>query len=188
MGNGQVDRMNRTLLQILKTLTETQKSNWKESLNRLVYAYNCTRCEVRDYSPFYLLFGRSPRLPVDVLFGLHTESDSNDQRDYVEKWKRGMEEAYAIANENAQKAAERSKRYYDSKVRSSVLQPGERVLVKNLTPRGGPDKLCDFWEDIVHTVVRQMGSDLPIYELRPESFTGTCSCPVTNYLSRHSQK
>lgn len=145
MGNGQVERMNRTLLQMLKTLTETQKSNWKESLNKLVYAYNCTRCEVTGYSPFYLLFGRSPRLPVDMLFGLCT--GSSNQRDYVEKWKQGMEKAYAIANEKAQKAAERSKK----KVRSSVLQPGERVLMKNLTPRGGHGNLCDYWEDSSHS-------------------------------------
>uniref|UniRef100_A0A674AG09 Gypsy retrotransposon integrase-like protein 1 n=1 Tax=Salmo trutta TaxID=8032 RepID=A0A674AG09_SALTR len=125
MGNGQVERMNRTVLQMLKTLTETQKSNWKESLNKLVYAYNCTRCEVTGYSPFYLLFGRSPRLPVDMLFGLCTEAGSS-----------------------------------------------ERVLIKNLTPRGGPGKLRNYWEDTIHTVVRQMGSDLPIYELRPEKGRG----------------
>nr|XP_024656472.1 up-regulator of cell proliferation-like [Maylandia zebra] len=75
-----------------------------------------------------------------------------------------MEQAYSIANENAKKAAEKGKRHYDTKVRSSVLQPGERVLVKNLTPRGGPGKLRDYWEDTVHTVVRKMGPDLPIFE------------------------
>ena len=91
-----------------------------------------------------------------MLFGLYTESGFSNERDYVEKWRQGMEEAYAIANESAQKAAKRSKRYYDTKVRSSVLQPGERVLIKNLTPRGGPGKLRDYWEDTVHTVVRQM--------------------------------
>lgn len=172
MGNGQVERMNRTLLQMLRTLTETQKSNWKESINKLMYAYNCTRCEVTGYSPFYLLFGRSPRLPVDMLFGLYSETDFSDHRDYVEKWRKGMEQAYSIANENAKKAAEKGKRHYDTKVRSSVLQPGERVLVKNLTPRGGPGKLRDYWEDTVHTVVRQMGPDLPIYEVRPERGRG----------------
>lgn len=76
-----------------------------------------------------------------MLFGLYAESSSSNQREYVEKWKQGMEEAYAIANEHAQKAAERSKRYYDTKIRSSVLQSGERVLINNLTPRGGPGKL-----------------------------------------------
>lgn len=81
-----------------------------------------------------------------------------------------MEEAYVIANQNAKKAAERNKRHYDTKVRNSVLQPGERVLVKNVTPRGGPGKFCNYWEDAVHTVVRQMGSEMGF--LRPERGKG----------------
>lgn len=77
-GNGQVERFNQTLLQMLKTLTEKQKANWKESLNKLIFAYNTTRCEVTGFSPFYLLFGRSPRLPVDLLFGLTPETEPTD--------------------------------------------------------------------------------------------------------------
>ncbi|KAI4887981.1 hypothetical protein NFI96_001880 [Prochilodus magdalenae] len=172
MGNGQVERMNRTLLQMLKTLTERQKSNWKEHLNKLLYAYNCTRSEVSGYSPFYLLFGRSPRLPVDMLFGLSPQSDPKGPQDFVQAWKQGMEEAYTIARKNIQKASEKGKRCYDSKVRSSVLQPRDRVLVKNLSPRGGPGKLRNYWEDGIHTVVKRMGSDLPIYEVRPEQGKG----------------
>lgn len=132
-----MERMNRTLLQMPKNLTEAQKSNWKESLNKLVYAYNCTRCEATGYSPFHLLFGRSPRLPVDMLFDC---AQSQVRVTSEITWRNGKEEAYAIANENAQKAAERSKKYYDVKVKSSVLQLGECVLIRNLTPRGGPGK------------------------------------------------
>lgn len=35
-GNGQVDPLNRTLLQMLKMLTEMEKANWKDSLNKLI--------------------------------------------------------------------------------------------------------------------------------------------------------
>lgn len=83
-----------------------------------------------------------------------------------------MEEACEITRENAHKAAMRSKRHYDSKVKSSVLQPGDRVLVRNLTPRGGPGKLRNHWEDTIHTVVRQVSKDIPVYQLRPEKGKG----------------
>ena len=139
---------------MLKTLTDKQKTSWKDSLNKLIYAYNCTRSEVTGFSPFHLLYGRTPWLPVDMLFNLTSEHGDGNHNSYMEKWKQGMEEAYEITRENARKAAIRSKRHYDSKVKSSVLQPGDRVLVRNLTPRGGPGKLRNHWEDTVHTVVR----------------------------------
>ena len=99
-GNVQDERMNRTLLQMLRTLTERQKSNWKESLNKLMFAYNSTRSEVTGFSPFYLLFGRSPRLPVDLLLGLTSpETGTADHKEYMRKWKAQMQEAYDITTE-----------------------------------------------------------------------------------------
>ena len=87
---------------MLKTLTEKQKANWRESLPKLIYAYNSTRCEVTGFSPFYLLFGRSPRLPVDLLFGLNPETGTPDHKVYMKKWKQ-MQEAYEITTANAKK-------------------------------------------------------------------------------------
>lgn len=88
-GNGQVERFNRTLIQMLTTLTEKEKSNWKDSLNKLIFAYNCTRCKVTGFSPFYLLFGRTPRLPVDILFRLTPETGVPDHREYMQSGKKG---------------------------------------------------------------------------------------------------
>ena len=47
--------------------------DWKSHVPALVHVYNCTRNAATGFSPYYLLFGREPRLPVDVEFGLQRE-------------------------------------------------------------------------------------------------------------------
>ena len=173
-GNGQVERFNRTLLAMLRTLAEEQKSDWRASVDKMVHAYNCTRNESTGYSPFYLMFGRHPRLPIDLAFGLDREQASQTQtrEDYVERWKREMEQVYDIATKNMGQTAERRKQNYDKRAKSAALSPGDRVLVKNLQRSEGPAKLKAYWEDRVYRVVRQMGDNMPVYKLRPECGPG----------------
>ena len=52
-----------------------------------------------------------------------------------------MEEAYSLAMKNISKSAADGKKQYDRKVRFSSLQPGDRVLVQNISERGGPGKI-----------------------------------------------
>ena len=59
---------------MLGTLTPEQKKDWKSHVPALVHAYNCTRSVTTGFSPYYLLFGREPSLPVDVEFGLQRGS------------------------------------------------------------------------------------------------------------------
>ena len=135
-------------------------------MNKIVHAYDCTRNDATGFSSFRLLFGRSPRLPVDLMFGLKRDDSNLTHTDYVKKWELAMREAYALATKNSKSATD-GKKQYDRKVRFSILKPGDRVLVRNLSERGGPGKLRSFWEQQIHIVVKQNG-DLPVYEVRPE--------------------
>ena len=66
--NGQVERMNQMIIRMIGKLEEDRKACWSEHLPELLMAYNATRSAVTGYSPYYLLFGRRPRIPVDYLF------------------------------------------------------------------------------------------------------------------------
>ena len=57
-----MERFNQTLLQMLGTLENKDKSHWRESVKPLVHAYNCTRNDVTEFSPYDLMFGRQPQL------------------------------------------------------------------------------------------------------------------------------
>ena len=68
---------------------------------------------------------------------------------------------------------------YDVKARSSVLRPGDRVLVKNSGVRG-KCKLADWWEKDPYIVIDQPNDDIPVYKVRRE---GTRS--KTRFLHRN---
>ncbi|KAK2883193.1 hypothetical protein Q8A73_022126 [Channa argus] len=171
-GNGQVERFNRTLLAMLRNLPETAKTDWKASLTKLIHAYNCTRSEATGYAPYFLLFGRNPRLPIDLMFGLAAKDQSSSHTDYAEKWRARMTEAYQLASNTACKEGVRRKVLYDKKAYGAELYPGCRVLIRNLNEKGGPGKLRSFWEDQVYVVIQRKHQDSPVYELKPENGKG----------------
>ena len=78
-GNGITERLNRTLLNMLGTLEPKDKHDWKSQINHLLHAYNCCKHDSTGFSPYQLMFGRQPRLALDVVFGL--VSDDVVQKD-----------------------------------------------------------------------------------------------------------
>ena len=123
----QVERFNRTLLSMLRTLTEKHKSRWRDHLNKVVDAYNCTKNDETGYAPFFLLPGRAPCLPIDLMLNLKPPSGCSSYPEYGKKWRNAMSEAYKIASETAQQNALLGKKQYDKKVRRIVLEPGDRI-------------------------------------------------------------
>lgn len=72
-GNEMVERFNQTLLNMLGTLKDSQKADWKSYVTPLVHSYNATKHESTGYSSYFLMFGRHPRLAADAYLGLISE-------------------------------------------------------------------------------------------------------------------
>ena len=171
-GNGQVERFNKTLLDLLGTLDDKDKSQWRLHVAPLVHAYNCTPNDATGMTPYYLMFGRTPKLPVDIQLGLGNDEDKPaSQRTYADKLKQRLQEAYQLAEKTAGKVGAANRLRHDAKVREHALQPGDRVLVRRVAFQG-KHKLANRWEDSVYVILRRVNEDIPVYVVKPEKENG----------------
>ena len=128
-----------------------------------MYAYNCTRSNATGFSPYYLLYGRQPLLPIDIEFGVFTpELSEAITYKYVQELKTRLENAFKKANEFCAKEAVRSKQRFDKTAKCSKLVPGDLVLVKK---KGfvSKHKIADRWKTEPYEIVSQRTDGLPVY-------------------------
>ncbi|XP_060733694.1 uncharacterized protein LOC132851087 [Tachysurus vachellii] len=152
MGNGVTERFNRTLGSMLRSLPLKEKQKWPEQIQALTFAYNATVHETTGYAPFQLMFGRIPKLPVDVIFGqVFHDPMVVDHSNYVQTLMSHLKEAAYIAQKHTEKEQRKQANFYNRKVKGLCLNVGDRVLLANKGERG-KKKLADRWDPNVHTV------------------------------------
>uniref|UniRef100_A0A8C6LMF4 Gypsy retrotransposon integrase-like protein 1 n=1 Tax=Nothobranchius furzeri TaxID=105023 RepID=A0A8C6LMF4_NOTFU len=127
-----VEHFNRTLLDTIGTLNDEHKLHWKGYVKPLVHAYNCTKNDDTVYSPYELMFGRQPRLPVDLAFGLPMGNGPENHSQYIQELRVHLEEGYQLAKNNVQKLMDHNRRRFNQQVTPQELNEGDRVLVKNV--------------------------------------------------------
>ena len=163
--NGQVERMNQTLMRLIGKLDEDKKACWSQYLPELLLAYNSTRSAVTGYSPHFLFFGRRPRIPVDYQFPtVRDPPHTTKLEESVAVTQKRLKEAFAMARQLTSEEAVRQQRHYDRKAGAVALQPGDIVMVR--TDRFvGKRKIKDRWQDGGYVVVEQL-SDWPVYKVK----------------------
>ena len=166
-GNGQCERFNSTLCNMLGTLSKEEKSDWKSYLGCITHAYNCIKHASTTYSPYFLMFGRHPRLPVDVEFGLpkHNCGDNFSKSRYVQKLRR-LNYAFKKAIKYSDQQAQKYKSSYEKSIKGPQLQEKDVVLVKIIAHKGR-HKLQDKWEPEEYVVVEQPIAGTPVYKVQP---------------------
>ncbi|XP_067655385.1 uncharacterized protein [Haliotis asinina] len=127
------------------------------------------------------MFGREPRLPIDLAFGIETNKSHQSLTAYSESLKKKLQEAYTLASKASRRAQDKQKASYDLKTRGATVQTGDRVLVKTLA-FDGKHKLADRWEEDPYVVLLQPNQDIPVFVVQRESGEGRKRTLHRNHL------
>ena len=157
--------MNQMIIHMIGKLEEDKKACWSEHLPELLLAYNATHSAVTGYSPYYLLFGRRPRIPVDCLFPTLRDSPHQTKMEVsVMAMQKRLKEAFTVARHLTSEEVARQCRYYDRKAGAIAFQPGDVVMVRT-DGFVGKRKVKDRWEDRGFIVKSQL-EDWPVYKVK----------------------
>jgi transposase InsO family protein len=143
--DGLVERFNRTLLDMLATAVRDRPFEWEMHLRRLCLAYNTSIHPTTGFSPFYLMYGRQARLPVDIMLGTATPPASPIPQ-YVANLHTSLCTAYEYVRTQMKHKLEQQKDRYDTRTHGKPFQSGDLVWLHNPTvARGQSKKLHQPW-------------------------------------------
>ena len=131
MTQGLVERFNRTLCQSLSFYTSEHQKDWDEFIPSVLFAYRVTpNTQGSLHSPFMLLYGRNPRLPIDTNL-ITPKQFTRSIDEHLAKTIVKLEAFHEIARHNISTAQQKYKEIYDRKSKEVTFQVGDWVWVWN---------------------------------------------------------
>ena len=129
---------------MLATTVQDSPADWESNLRKVCLAYNSTVHSTTGYSPFYLMFGREVRLPVDLMY--HVPQQECTVGEFAATMRTQLRKAYEQVRITTNQQHLRQKSFYDRKVHGQPYQIGDRVWVfSDVVPRGRSRKFVHPW-------------------------------------------
>lgn len=125
--NGQVERQNKTIAEMLSTTTEGK--NWAEALPMVCFAYNSSVHSTTKQTPFSIVHSFDPKLPSDLLLQKTDDRQFDDMSIFVQEAATRIKEVWAQVSKNLEKEAEKMKRYADERKKAAESRFVEQQLV-----------------------------------------------------------
>ena len=91
------------------------------------------------YTPFYVMFGRSPLLPIDVMLGIHRQK-RQEVPVYVSDTHHSLQKAYTNVCQGLHDAHQRNKSRYDMNSVNVPYQVGDQVWLYVPSVKSGNTK------------------------------------------------
>jgi len=116
---------------MLATQYKDNPWNWEEHLEKVCFAYSTSIHASTGYSPYYLMFGRQPVLPVDVEYGTTQLSQHQSLNGHATKLDKQLASAFELARRTSGIQHERQRQYYDAKANGESYTVGDLVWLLN---------------------------------------------------------
>ena len=172
--DGLVEKFNSTLINMISKCCEVKQHDWDEHLPFLLFAYRSTVQESTRESPFFLLYGRDPRLPTETVLSKPVSPYLVDIEDYRTELAVKLPTAWSTAQAKIGKAQQSQKEQYDRKAKVPKLSIGDRVMVhmpgevkgktwKLARPFHGPYRVVSLTPSNAEVVLVDTPKDQPIF-------------------------
>ena len=150
--DGLVERLNRTMLSMLRTFTNEHVDDWDDHLPYVMCAYCSTTQESTGCSANLMMFGRENNLPIDLMAGPPPGTDRCPV-EYVE-WTRDVYmDAYQFVRDHLKGAAARQRQNYNRLYKPVEISAG--MWVWFWYPPKAKAKLSTGW-DGPYLVVKEL--------------------------------
>ena len=135
--NGQIERMNRQVLQMIRCLRDKNIRDWDSYLPHIAGAIRATVSRSTGFTPNKLMLGREVYKSADLLFGTDKANRvSKTPPVYVVHLEKVMKTSHKIARENLRSSVSYNKRDYDQRLYQTSYNTGDLVYV--LDPSNKP--------------------------------------------------
>jgi len=144
--NGQVERMNRTLLQMIRCFLKDDQTDWDLHLPQLAGAMRASVNRSTGFTPNMMMLGREAALPSDLQIPDPSPTLTNPP-EYVSQLQDTLHRVHQAARQNLRGAQLYQKTSYDKKTRSQHYEVGDLVYVlDSSTKKGVAKKLLPVWK------------------------------------------
>ena len=157
-GNGVCERFNRTLHDLLRTLSKEQKRKWPQYIKEMVFFYNSTPHKSTGESPFLMLFGREPHLPLDLLTTNPAPGEYTSTSEYLSLHLERLRKVHQLALARTETAAKKRERPAHTAIAPSP-ELGDKVLLRQHLP--GRVKIQDRYRDQVYQLTERPSDGSP---------------------------
>lgn len=133
---------------MLKSFVDDNQENWDLLLNELAFAYRTAVHKTTGETPFEMVYGRQPKLPLDLFYEEGNEdSEPMEPQEYAVDIKLRLRNMYDRVRQNIELNVAKSKIYYDRNVRKTEYVVGDKVwLLNSERKKGLSPKLSKSWK------------------------------------------